>query len=543
LINIIKEELVMKIKLIKYGILILICSLVFGFQCIVQAEKVLTIAQATDAGSIDFDKTSPEGRQMGILIYDWQWLRFQTVESDRGELYSHPTKLIPGIVVAWKTIPNPDGTAVQRLVIRPGAKFHSGNPVTVADLKYTSLRRAAMGAYDLHATIGGMYGPDLEEIDKTMRIIDDYTMEIDVKQPMPSFWETWAQRWYWDSKLMRENATKDDPWSKEFAAKNDAGSGPYVIEKWTPGVEMVVKRFDGYWGPRPPIDKIILRVVPDISSRVMLLKSGAVDVALNLATEEILALRDDPNIKILSAPTTNMLYIAMNPNIEPFDNKDLRWALTYAFPYDEIIPAVYSGHAQSYYGPVPTGVEGALSERRYKTDLNKAKEYLKKAGYEDGLTITLQYGAGFEENEKVGLLYQANLKKIGVDLKLQKLPIGQFSTGNQKRTLPFFITEVSRPWIETAEYVFRLDFLEDTPSNYIGYKNDIVEELTPLAVKEVDPVKRADLNKKIQDTILEDAVWIYIAQPDFKLAMRKNVVGYVAQNTSFHHWWIVDKLE
>jgi len=387
-----------------------------------------------------------------------------------------------------------------------------------------------------------MYGPDLEELDRTVRIIDDYTMEIDVKQPMPSFWETWAQRWYWDSKLMEENATEEDPWSKDFATKNDAGSGPYIIENWDPGIEMVVKRFDKYWGPRPPIDKIILRVVPDLSSRVMLLKTGAADVALDLTAQQINELKNDPNIKVISAPDINMLCIMMNPNIEPFDNKDLRWALTYAFPYDDIIPAVYSGNAQPFYGPVPSGVDGALPDRNYRTNLEKAREYLKMAGYENGLTITLQYEAGYEEHEEIGLLYQSNLKEIGVDLKLQRLPSGQHSTGKYQQTLPFFITE-ARPWIGTAEYMFRLSFMSDSPSNFIGYKNEVVDELTPIAVQEFDLNKRAELNKNIQNEILEDAVWIYIAQPDFQLAMRKNVVGYVAQNTHFHHWWNVDKIE
>lgn len=535
----------MKIKFVKYGILIVViltCLLVFGLQCCAQTEKVLIIAQPTDSGSIDFDRTREVGRQMGMCVYDWQWLRFQTVESDEGELYSHPTKLVPGIVKAWKTIPNPDGTAVQRLIIHPGAKFHSGNPVTVADLKYLSLRRAAMGAHNVHSTIGGMYGPDLEELDKTIRIIDDYTLEIDVQRSMPSFWETWAQRWYWDSKLMLENATEDDPWSEQFAAKNDAGSGPYLIESWTPGVEMVLKRFDEYWGIRPPMDKIIFRVVPDVSARVMMLKSGAVDIALNLPTEEIISLRDDPNIKIISAPSIKAVRIGINAKNEPFDNKDLRWALTYAFPYDEIIPGVYLGDAQPLYGPIPTGVDGALSERRYKTDLRKAREYLEKAGYADGLTITLHYEAGFEEHEKIALLYQHNLKEIGVDLNLQKLPPGQMSTGRLDRVLPFHIGELMS-WIQTGEYVFRTYFLETSYTNYNDYKNDLVEELSPLAIQEPDPIKRAALNEKIQDTILEDVTWIYIAQPNFQLAMRQNIVGYVAQNTAFHHFWLLDKLE
>ena len=506
------------------------------------AQRTLVVAQPTDAGSIDFDRTSIVGRNMGINVYDWQWVRYETLETEDGQLYSHPFELAPGIVTSWETILNDDGSAVQRLTIRDDAVFHSGNPVTVNDLKYSVMRRAALGGHNLHVTVGGMYGPDQDELDATMRIIDDHTMEIDVQRATPSFWETWTQRWYWDSAVMLEHASDDDPWSQEFAAQGDAGSGPYTIASWTPGVEMRLTRFEDYWGPAPAIDEIVFRVVPDVSTRALLLRQGQIDVALELPNDEIEALRGAPGVQVISAPSSDMLAIMMNPNIAPFDNHDLRLALSYAFPYDDIIPGVYSGRAQPFNGPIPTGSDGALEERRYVTDLDRAREHLEAAGFASGLTLTLRYEAGFDAHEQIGILFGENLRQIGVTLNLQRLPAGQFATGRIERTLDFFIAQ-SLPWITTAEYVFRLSYLENTPSNNIGYRNEIVEELVPLANDEPDADARREMNLRVQDAILDDAVWIYIAQPDFQLAMRDSIVGYVAQNTRFNHWWLVDKVD
>jgi len=347
-------------------------------------------------------------------------------------------------------------------------------------------------------------------------------------------------RVYFDSKLMLENATKDDPWSKKFTAKNDAGQGPYVLEKWEVGNEMILKRFDRFWGWRPPCDKIIIKTVPDLSSRLLLLKRGDIDVALNIPLRELQSIKKDPNLQVISAPTTRQQFIGMHPSKAPFDNKNLRLAISYAFPYEKIIPAIYQGAAQAYYGPIPVPLNGSLKESRYGADLKKAKDYLKKAGYPDGLELTLKWETGWDQHKHIGTLFQENLREIGVDLKLQQLPRGQFKTGLREKSLDFFISE-SGAWVTTPEYTMLLNFSSESHVNFLGYKNERVDELLINAMKETDPVERAKMNAEVQEILLEDAIWIYTVQPNFQLAMRSDVIGYVHQNTTLNHFWLVDK--
>jgi len=501
-------------------------------------EKVLVIGQAGDIAVIDNQQSVGPAKNALIQIYDWQWMSWAPKASVSGALVSSQ-KFDPGVIWAWETTEK-GGKTFQRFHVRPGQVHHSGNPITAHDFKYALQRRAAFKRDYLHRFLGSMYKSEF--LDEKIKIVDDYTMDVEVKRAMPLYFDLWAQRVYFDSKLMLKNATDDDPWSKKFAAKNDAGAGPYKIEKWSPGVEMVLNRFDKYWGPRPPMDKIIFKVIPDLSSRVLLLKRGEIDVALNLARRETNSLRNDPNIKIVSAPSTNILFIGMNFDQEPFGNKDLRYALSYAFPYDDIIPSLYQGEAQPLNGPIPTTVPGALTKRHYTTDLEKAKKHLDKSGLGNGLELTLTYEVGYPQHKQIGILFAENLKKIGVNLKLQQLPVGQFETGIRKNSLAFFVRE-SLAWIRTPEYGLLINYQSESSANPTGYSNKSVDPKINEAMLELDAAKRARLTDAAQEIIVEDAPWIWVAQPNFQLAMRKNIIGYIPQNTELHHFWLVDKVE
>ena len=524
------------IKLICFNILALI------YTPILLAEKVLIIAQAGDVATIDNQQSVGPAKNATIQIYDWQLLRFKSVLGPKGKTLSvHPRDMIPGIIVAWKAIPNNDGSCIQKMRIRPGAVFHSGNPVTAHDLKYAWIRRAALGRDLHHRQLGAMYTYK-EGLNESIKIIDDLNLEVKTKKCMPLFYDTTAtHKTYFDSKLVKENSTSEDPWGLKFVAKNDAGSGPFTIKDWKVGNEMVLERFENYYGPRPPIDKMIFKTVPDLSSRVLLLKNGDIDIALNIPQRELNHLKKDPNINVVSAPSGNKLFIGMSNNLEPFNNKNVRLALTYAFPYEAVFKSVFTTGAQKLYGPIPTGVEGALSKRMYSTDLKKAKNLLNQANLGNNINLTIKWQTGNPTHEKIAILFKDNLKKIGVNLKIQQLPVGQFSTGIRSKKLDFFVTE-SLAWVLTPEYIGSLNYVSKNAWNTVSYSNKRVDELVEKALNEANNQKRLKLNIEMQEIILSDVPYIYVAQPDFQLAMRANIVGYTAQNTGLHHLWMVDKL-
>lgn len=516
---------------------LLLVVIAFGITATAAAQNTLVIAQAGDIATIDNQQSVGPAKNALLQIYDWQWIRFGVDELEDGRLVSN-RDLVPAIIEAWETVQHADGTATHRFHIRPGAVHHSGNPIIADDFVYTLKRRAAFGRDYIHRFFGGIYG--IDEFDERVRAIDDLTFEVDVRRVMPLFWDIWAQRTYYDSVLMLENATDDDPWSEAFAQRGDAGSGPYTITRWETGVEMVLDRFDDYWGDRPAFDRLVFRTVPDLSSRILLLRTGAVDVALDIPLQELEQLRNDPNITVISAPSIEQLFIGFNLDMPPFDNKDLRLALSYAFPYTEVIEQAYLDQATPSYGPIPNLLEGALSERRFAENMDLAREHLERSGLGSGLQLTLRYSTAFPQHETIGILFRENLRQLGIELNLQRLPVGEFETGIRTTSHDFFVRQ-SLAWVTTPEYVNLLNFDSDSSANPTGYANEAADEIIRAALIETDDGARHALNVQAQELIIEDVPWIFIAHPNGQIAMRSNLTGYVMQNTQLHHFWLMGR--
>jgi len=134
-----------------------VALILMGVASVAQAEKTLIIAQAGDIAVLDNMQSAGSARDALIEIYDWGWIRYQTVAAETGG-FTVSQELVPtGIIKAWETEKQPDGTFIHRFHIRPGAVHHSGNPITAEYFKYTILRRAGLGRDYLHRFLGGMY--------------------------------------------------------------------------------------------------------------------------------------------------------------------------------------------------------------------------------------------------------------------------------------------------------------------------------------------------------------------------------------------------
>lgn len=498
--------------------------------------KTLIIANPGDIETIDNDRSVGPAKNAIINFAEWQWVGYGTKAGPGGITMSDTSKLVPRAVESWKEEPQPDGTCKYTLKVRKGVKFHSGNPLTAADLQFGMLRRAGLARDWLENTQGYWFATE-----ETCKVIDQYTLECTTQRPS-RFLHIYTQRWVLDSKLVKENSAADDPWGTKFLAKNPATGGAFKVTSWTPGVEMIMEKFADWWGPKPKLDKMIWRVVPSVADRVLLLKSGEVDVALDLPVKEIKALRGTEGVKIVTVPSTNQLAIGMNSQIPPFDNLKVRQAFSYAFPYREVIDNVYAGAATDMPGPVPVGVPGYTQPtRRYTTDLDKARQLLADAGMSN-LEVTLTYNAGFQTHEDVAILFQNSLNQIGVKCTLQKMPTGQFNTEANGKKLALFFYE-SLAWIQAPGYILNMDFVSTAHTNLWDYRNLAVDDLLARAglLEMSDPAQANAMFKQIEGILLDEAPWIYIAQPSFNLAMRDNITGYVYQNTELHHFWLLDK--
>ena len=264
----------------------------------------------------------------------------------------------------------------------------------------------------------------------------DYEFKLNFSKPSPFFFYLFRDQSQApvDSVAMKENMADDDPWSTKWKAKNEAASGEFYVESWTPGVEMVLRANPDYWAGPAYFDKVVLKIVPSSADRVLLLQQGAVDIARDLSPDELNQLRDAPGVKVLSVPTRNQYHLGLNNTMEPFDNPLVRQALSYAVPYDTIVNDVFRGRAIASRSPVARKGNGFVDGLwPYEYDLDKAKTLLEEAGYADGFDFTLDIASGNPVLEELAVLMQSNLKQIGVNVTIDKQTAAIFAERLDKK--------------------------------------------------------------------------------------------------------------
>ncbi len=216
-----------------------------------------------------------------------------------------------------------------------------------------------------------------------------------------------------------------------FRTNLGVGNGPYKLDSYKPDDAIVLVAADNYYGEAPFFKKVIMKIVADATQRVQLLKNNDIDTATKIPFSEYQGLSTNENIKTLSIPSNLVVLIEMNTTIAPFDQKEVRQAVAYATPYADIIEQVYLGQAGEAKSLLPSGMPSFdPSTYEYTLDLEKAAALLEAAGYPNGEglpDITYTISADDQQKERIAIIMQDSLKKIGMNVQIQKLAYAQFN--------------------------------------------------------------------------------------------------------------------
>jgi len=335
-----------------------------------------------------------------------------------------------------------------------------------------------------------------------------------------------------NSTLAKKHATAADPWALEWVARNDAGGGAYKIESWTPGQQTVFVRFDEWKsGPLPQLKKVIYRQIASAGTRRALLEKGDVDISVGLPPKDYAELAKSAKVKVIGVPVQNdLIFVDMNTKIKPFDNAKVRQAISYAIPYKEILASalygrgvgMFAGDAAKPYAPTwPVPI-------KYTTDLAKAKALLAEAGYPNGFKTTLSFDLSEATvREPTAILIQESLKKIGVELTLEKVPGSNWFAQMASKTMPMVIAEFYG-WLDYPEYFFfwNFDGKNNAVFNTANYTNPALDEQIEIArFAADDKTYKASLQKMVDIVMTElPRIPLYTRFSDF--AMQKNVQGF-----------------
>jgi len=427
---------------------------------------------------------------------------------------------------------SPDGM-VGRFTLRQGVKSNWGNELTAEDVKWTWDRKLHLSGLGPFQT--GVLGITKEE---QIQVDSKYVISFHVPKPTPLLLKQMVNlsNPVYDATKCKQVTSSDDPWAHKFLENNTAGFGPYVVSQLTRGQQAVFKARADYYRGKPYMDTVIFKEVPTSATRLSLLQGGSVDVAQFLQPLEYITLTKAPGVKVDAVPASFAIWIELNAKIKPFDNVKVRQALNYALPRDEILKTVYQSLADKQTGCIPK-IYPDFTDKfwNYDTDLDKAKALLSEAGMAQGFNSVLSYNAGDPVQEPIAILYQTSLRKIGVEITLNKVPAATFYDFVTKREQPM-IFYLDSPWVPDPGYSTQLYFNSKSYVDYSNYVNPEVDQLIKSGLETLDPNTRLETYTKVQQIVMSEAPWGFIAWPRYVLARRANLKGftyYTSNNLRF----------
>ena len=421
--------------------------------------------------------------------------------------------------------------------LRPDAKFHDGSPVTAEDVKW-SLDRCVTAPVLGKAQLltGSMTSAD------QFKVIDPLTIEVTLPRPdklaLPNLATVYPI--IINSRLAKAHATPDDPWAVNWTKENEAGSGAYIVESFKPGEQVIARRNEAWnrGSPDKPafFKRLIVQSVPEPATRANLVERGDADLVIDLQASDVQALEAKGKLKVISTPQYNAVtFISMNNKIPPFDNINVRRAIAYALPYDDMFKAALFGRGAPLFGA--SWADGKPSSGGYpvpqpiKLDLEKARAYLKEAGMADGFTTTFSFNVGQASTaEPMSALVKESLEKIGIKIDIQKLPDAQMSTAINEKKLPLF-TEGIVAWLPSTDYFYRNFYTGNQRWNYSSTDNAELEKIAQTARFEPDKAKYEEEGKELNAIHFDQMFQIALWQPAQDAVMASNLDGYVYQFT------------
>lgn len=334
------------------------------------------------------------------------------------------TSLVEGLATEFEL----SGTTTT-LTLREGVMFHNGDEFTADDVIAT-WRRFTDPEYEYYP--GGEYtsgyaGFTLGSWVEDMTKDGDYSLEISLTQQYAPFLRNLAM---FASSILNETAIQE---LGQDLATEGVGTGAFQFENLDNANERVrLSAFSDYWGDGPNVAEVVFSTIGSNTTRAQTLDSGGADIIDGMGAQAVSIVENSGNAEVLEIDGINIGYLAMNmDSIEPFRDRRVRQAVSYAIDTQAIVENIYQGLAVQASQPIPPNVLGFNEDLEpYPHDVDQAQSLLDDAGYGDGFSFelaTFQNPRGYNPSPiQAAETVRSNLSDIGIDVSINQMSFGPF---------------------------------------------------------------------------------------------------------------------
>ncbi len=411
-------------------------------------------------------------------------------------------KIKPHLVTSWKNI----NDLTWEFKLRPGVKFHNGNPLNAESIRYTIHERLLDPAQKSPVASGWKWV-------KKVEVVDDLTFRIITEKPYPLILERMNVLFPYDPKWTKEMVAKN---GEAYLARNAMGTGPYKFVRFVEGDRMELVKNENYWKQGwPKFSKMTIRFIPESVTRLSELISGGLDDAQNILPDQVSTVSQSGKAKVTEVPILRLYFWQFDGDGRAPGNppalKDVRVrrAIWHAIDRKAIIDNILGGHADLVNIPVnPKQFAADTMIKGYPYDPEKAKALLKEAGYEKGLSLNIwTITAMYKQTNEAAMGY---LEKVGIKGVIKDY-VGRY--GEVSKLCQAGKTDGAYAVSWGSYNIFDPDAILPeffmSPEGPYVYNNDKeVNAWLHEARQTLDQKKRKVLYEKAQKKIVDQAYWL-----------------------------------
>jgi peptide/nickel transport system substrate-binding protein len=425
--------------------------------------------------------------------------------------------LSPALAESWEF----DNSGLElTLKIREGVKFHNGETMTPEDV-----------AYSINRAIASSYTSAFTNTMESMEVVDDTHVKLILKERYAAVLNCLSSA---NMAIVNKKAAEE---AGDSFAKQPVGTGPYKFVDWSTGEKVVMECFDDYWRGKAEIKNLTFKIHTDKSTAAIALEKGEVDVLYFPNTDDRQHLMDLPNVTWEEGKAATLYYVAFNCRDGIFANVNLRKAVCYALNRDAVITGGVNGLAIPTMSSIPMNTSFYKDFDGYDYNLEKAKEYLSKAGYPDGFTVKMKCNQSSQYSKSTEVI-QALLADVGINVEIELMERAAYLEETQTACnyeLTFYVITNN---ISDPDYMFTRRFhtsMERGGNNFTLHTIEGFNELIDSARGEQDVDKRQELYDEMNQIVYENAIICPLYQGMTYIAFNSDLQGVYTSPAERHY--------